>query len=105
MSNKVDFKDGEFIVPLNAQKMVCINKVFGDPFYMAMGSDGTIIPGQLLRGTFKNKKSPEFRAATPLEIKALLAKLLEQGFIWDFRWRKCVDVTDIYEEYLSPITE
>ncbi|MBQ2365532.1 MAG: hypothetical protein II293_00070 [Bacteroidaceae bacterium] len=100
MARKLDFQDGQLIVPLVDERMMCVNKVFGEPFYIGLLPDGTIVNGF----NKKNFDSKEFRLATPIEMRYFLQKLLDAGFVWDWRWKKLHCIVDINAEYFSPLT-
>lgn len=100
MAKKLDFQDGQLIVPLVDERMMCVNKAFGEPFYIGLLPDGTIVQAFNKR----NFDSKEFRLASPIETRYFLQKLLDAGFVWNWRWKKLIGVEDINAEYFSPLT-
>lgn len=100
MAEKLNFQDGQLIVPLVDERMICVNKTFGEPFYIGLLPDGTIVQAFNKR----NFDSKEFRLATPIETRYFLQKLLDAGFVWEWRWKKLLCVEDINAEYFAPLT-
>lgn len=98
MAKKLNFQDGQLIVPLADERMICVNKTFGEPFYLGLLPDGTLVQAF----NKKNFDDKEFRLASPIETHYFVQKLLDAGLFWEWRWKQLVRVCDINEEYFSP---
>lgn len=100
MAKKLSFQDGQLIVPLIDERMICVNKAFGEPFYIGLLPDGTIVQAFNIR----NYDKREFRLASPIETHYFLQKLLDAGFVWDWRRKMLLAIEDINAEYFAPLT-